>query len=60
MGGLNILYENKTGKCIVANNVYNEKKNYAYNLENISFRKCIYGNSIHNGTKYACNLEPFI
>jgi hypothetical protein len=33
--------------------------NHAYNLENISFRKCIYGNSIYSGKKYTCNLEPF-
>jgi hypothetical protein len=27
----------------VSNNIYNEKKNYAYNLKNIGFEKCIYG-----------------
>lgn len=59
MGGLNILYKNKIGKCIVSNNIYNGKKNYAYNLKNIGFGKCIYGNSIYSGKKYACNLEPF-
>jgi hypothetical protein len=35
LGGLNILYNNKIGECIVSNNIYNEKKKLCIQFKKI-------------------------